>query len=291
MSVASVAQLLLEQSGGGGLVEDITAGDGIDVNEVSTGVFEISNIGVVSITAGIGSGINVDASTGDINISNTGVLEITAGAGIDINETSAGVFEIVNTGGGGGGGVDTVVNGVGIDASIAGTTLTIASTVNPADYSTTAEANALYQPLTGMANYSTTAEANALYAPINSGVLSLTAGAGIGISSSTGDITVSALAVTRVGGAKTQTTIQAGTLQYSQHALNNVTILNFVGSENNTAYTMTSNTVGQPASFGCNVFFQSTDGTDTIVEPYYTYLGLPPANNELIQFAITAVNF
>jgi len=71
MSVASVAQLLLEQGGGGGgLVDDITAGDGIDVNEVSTGVFEISN---------------------------TGVLEITAGAGIDINETTAGVFQIVNT--------------------------------------------------------------------------------------------------------------------------------------------------------------------------------------------------
>jgi len=41
--------------------------------------------------------------------------------------------------------------------------LTIASTVDPADYSTTAEANALYQTLTDMANYSTTTEADALY--------------------------------------------------------------------------------------------------------------------------------
>jgi hypothetical protein len=70
MSVASVAQLLLEQSSGGGQVDEITAGDGIGVDEVTTGVFEITN---------------------------TGVLEITAGDGIDITETSAGVFEIVNT--------------------------------------------------------------------------------------------------------------------------------------------------------------------------------------------------
>ena len=160
-----------------------------------------------------------------------------------------------------------------------------------ANYLTTANASALYQTLADMANYSTTAVANGLYAPINSGVTSLVAGAGIGISASTGAVTISATAVTRVGGARTQATIAAGTSQYSQHALNDVTILNFVGSSANTAYTMTSNTIGQPAAFGCNVYFSSTDGTNTIVSPYYTYLGLPPANNEGIEFAITAVNF
>jgi len=150
MSVASVAQLLLEQGGGGGgLVDDITAGDGIDVNEISTGVFEISNIGVVSITAG--DGINVDASTGDINISNTGVLTIAEGAGITITETSAGNFDIASD-------VNPADYYTITDANA--TFQTLADTAN---YSTTVEANALYQSQANMVNYSTTAEANALY--------------------------------------------------------------------------------------------------------------------------------
>jgi len=136
MSVASVAQLLEEQGGGGGgSVNDIIGGIGITITS---------------------------DSFGDYTVDNDGILDLTPGSGISITGTKNN-YTITNTGGGGGGGIDTVVSGVGIDASIAGTTLTIASTVDPADYSTTAEANALYQTLTGMGDYSTTTEANALY--------------------------------------------------------------------------------------------------------------------------------
>lgn len=99
MSVASVAQLLLEQSGGGGGgVQDVVGGDGIIVDEFADQVFQVSNNGVLSVAAG--SGISIDKASGDVEITNDGVLQITAGNGIDIQETSAGVFEITNIGGG-----------------------------------------------------------------------------------------------------------------------------------------------------------------------------------------------
>lgn len=86
-------------SGGGGSVDDITAGTGITVDEVSTGVFKITNNGVLNVTAGTGIDVT-ETSTGVFEITNTGVINITAGNGIDVAETSAGIFEITNTGGG-----------------------------------------------------------------------------------------------------------------------------------------------------------------------------------------------
>jgi hypothetical protein len=129
MSVASVAQLLLEQSsgGGGGGVDNITAGAGITVDEVFTGTFEITN---------------------------DGVLGITAGAGITVDEVSTGNFEITSD-----------VNPSDY-YTIADADSTFQTLADMADYSTTTQADALYQPIADMANYSTTTEANALYQPI-----------------------------------------------------------------------------------------------------------------------------
>lgn len=66
-----------------------TAGNGITVdNLVSTGLavsFEISNTGVLSVTAG--SGISIDNSTGDIVISATGA-DIIATTGVTANYTA-----------------------------------------------------------------------------------------------------------------------------------------------------------------------------------------------------------
>jgi len=202
MSVASVAQLLQEQGGsGGGSVNDVIGGTGI------------------TVTAD---------SFGDYTVDNDGVLELTGGTNITITGTKTNYT--INSTGGGGGAVSSIIAGTGItiDPTTGIGDVTITSDVNPADYytasqadglfqtltdmvnysttaqadalyqtltdmanySTTAVANGLYQTLTGMADYSTTAEANGLYAPLNSGVTSLTAGTGIGISASTGGITI-----------------------------------------------------------------------------------------------------
>ena len=182
MSVASVAQLLQEQGGGGGSVNDVLGGTGITVT---------------------------DDSSGDYTVTNDGVLQLTAGTNITITGTKTNYT--INSTGGGSGAVSSIIAGTGItispDPGVGDVTIT--SDVNPADYytasqadglfqtltdmanySTTAEADGLYQTLTDMANYSTTAQADGLYAPINSGVISLTAGDGISVSATTGPITV-----------------------------------------------------------------------------------------------------
>jgi len=69
MSVASVAELLLEQ-GGGGSVQDIVEGTGIIVNEYANGVFEIVNDGVLSVSAGTGITIT-EPTAGNFQITNT----------------------------------------------------------------------------------------------------------------------------------------------------------------------------------------------------------------------------
>jgi hypothetical protein len=140
MSVASVAQLLQEQGGGsgGGSVNDIIAGEGITIT------------------------VN---SFGDYTVDNDGVLDLTAGAGISITG-SKNNYTITNTGGGGGGGVTSIIagNGISVDANTGDVTVT--SDVNPADYYTSTQSDALFQTLADMANYSTTAVANGLYQAI-----------------------------------------------------------------------------------------------------------------------------
>jgi hypothetical protein len=169
-------------SGGGGAVDDITEGSGISVDEVSTGVFEITNTGVLSIADGTNITITED-TPGNFTINSTGggggnVNAVTGGTGINVTETpsGSGTFEIENVG------VTSLIQGDGISLDFTTGDITVTSTVNPddyytvidaddtfqtktamGDYSTTAEADALYQTLTDMASYSTTTEANALY--------------------------------------------------------------------------------------------------------------------------------
>lgn len=139
MSVASVSQLLQEQGGGGGggSVNDIIAGEGIIVTS---------------------------DSFGDYTVDNDGVIELTAGAGISVTGTKNN-YTITNTGGGGGGVTSIIAgNGISVDANTGDVTVT--SDVNPADYYTTTQSDALFQTLADMANYSTTAVANGLYQAI-----------------------------------------------------------------------------------------------------------------------------
>jgi hypothetical protein len=150
-------------SGGGGGVSDVTAGVGILVNETSTGVFEITNDGIVSAAGGDGIETVYDPDTGDLTISNLGVLTVSAGAGIDINETSKGNFEIINTGGGGAAGVTQIIAGNNIAVSGDGTGDV---TISTGDFLTVTDAAATYQSQASMVNYSTTAQANQLYQPI-----------------------------------------------------------------------------------------------------------------------------
>jgi hypothetical protein len=221
MSVASVAQLLQEQGGsGGGSVNDVIGGTGITVTADSFGDYTVDNDGVLELTGG--TNITITGTKTNYTINSTGggggaVSSIIAGTGITIDPTTGigdvtitsdvnpadyytasqadGLFQTLT---------DMVNYSTTAQADALYQTLTDMANYSTtavanglyqtltgmADYSTTAEANALYQTLTGMADYSTTAEANGLYAPLNSGVTSLTAGTGIGISASTGGITI-----------------------------------------------------------------------------------------------------
>lgn len=87
---------------------------------------------------------------------------------LDSNSSGELLVNGVPVGGGGGGGVSSVTGGDGI---IVTGTANVSVAINTSEYSTTTEANALYQPVgsyqttSAMANYSTTTEANALYQP------------------------------------------------------------------------------------------------------------------------------
>ena len=160
-------------SGGGGGVEDIIGGDGIDAEETSTGVFTITNTGVLNLTAG--SNITITGSNDNLTINSTGggggVDAVTGGTGISVTETpsGSGTFEIENVG------VLSLTAGDGIDVDFNTGDINISSTVNPADYYTIANADATFQTQADMASYSTTTQANALYQPIGNYLTETTA--------------------------------------------------------------------------------------------------------------------
>ena len=153
-------------SGGGGGVDDIVGGDGIDAEETSTGVFTITNTGVLALTEG--SNITITGTNGNLTINSTGggggVDSVTAGTGISVTETpsGSGTFEIENIG------VLSLTAGDGINLDFTTGDITVSSTVDPADYYTIDNADATFQTQTGMGSYSTTTEANGLYQPIGS---------------------------------------------------------------------------------------------------------------------------
>ena len=153
-------------SGGGGGVEDILGGDGIDSEETSTGVFTITNTGVLALTEG--SNITITGTNGNLTINSTGggggVDSVTAGTGISVTETpsGSGTFEIENIG------VLSLTAGDGINLDFTTGDITVSSTVDPADYYTIDNADATFQTLASMASYSTTVQSNGLYQPIGS---------------------------------------------------------------------------------------------------------------------------
>ena len=69
-------------------VTQIDLGDGL-AKLIGPGSLELSNTGVLSNIAG--DGISVDQATGDVTITNTGVLSITADRGIDVDQATGDV--------------------------------------------------------------------------------------------------------------------------------------------------------------------------------------------------------
>ena len=159
-------------------VTSLVAGYGMSVNS-STGVVTISNAGVRSVTAGDGMEIVDSSATGDITIHNNGVLTLSAGPSITLSNgglpDSDGKIIITNSAPAGAAYRFITVSGEATltAPSLAGTlTLIEGSGINI----TTA-------PASGTLNNRVTFE--------NTGVLSLTAGAGLIESAATGAVTVS----------------------------------------------------------------------------------------------------
>jgi len=157
-------------------VTSLTGSTGIGVS-TSTGAITLSNTGVRSITTSNGLSVNT-AATGSVSITNTGVLRLEAGSSISVSNGGLpdvdGKIIITNTAPAGNAYRTFAVSGEA--------TLTATSTA----------ATLTFIKGSGI-NISTALAAGALTNRItleNTGVLSLTAGAGITLSASTGAITV-----------------------------------------------------------------------------------------------------
>lgn len=186
-------------------VFNINAGVGIDVTLTSASdTITIDNAGVTQITAGLG--IDINTSTGNVTITNDGVRTITAGDGIEVVDSSA-------TG-------DLTIHNNGVLYMQAGTGITLSNSGQPDmdgkiiitnnapagnAYRTIAVAGEANLPAPNLAatltliegagmNITTALASGALNNRVtfeNTGVLSLTAGNGVTLSSSTGNITIS----------------------------------------------------------------------------------------------------
>jgi hypothetical protein len=159
-------------------VTSLVAGYGMSVNS-ATGVVTISNAGVRSVTAGDGMEIVDSSATGDITIHNNGVLTLSAGPSISLSNgglpDSDGKIIITNSAPAGLAYRTIAVTGEATliaDGLAATLTLIEGSGMNI----TTALASF---PLTNRVTFE------------NTGVLSLTAGAGLTVSAATGAVTVS----------------------------------------------------------------------------------------------------
>ena len=182
-------------------VLDFNAGTGIQLTVTSTNdQITIANIGVTSLVAG--TAIAVSASTGTVTVNNTGVTAITAGLGMSRN-TATGAVTIVNEGI-----VDVDAgNGISVGARDAATGRVIVTNTAPAGNAYRIFATAGEPTLTARStadtitliegagiNITNTIASGAFTNRItleNTGVLSLTAGAGITVSAATGAVTVS----------------------------------------------------------------------------------------------------
>jgi hypothetical protein len=182
-------------------VLDFNAGTGIQLTVTSTNdQINITNTGVTSLVAG--TAMTVSASTGVVTVNNAGVTAITAGLGMSRN-TATGTVTIVNEGI-----VDVDAgNGISVGARDATTGKVIVTNTAPAGNAYRIFATAGEPSLTARStadtitliegsgiNITNTVASGGLTNRItldNTGVLSLTAGNGVTLSGSTGNITVS----------------------------------------------------------------------------------------------------
>jgi hypothetical protein len=182
-------------------VLDFNAGTGIQLTVTSTNdQINITNAGVTSLVAG--TAMTVSSSTGAVTVNNTGVTAITAGLGMSRN-TATGTVTIVNEGI-----VDVDAgNGISVGARDAATGRVIVTNTAPAGNAYRIFATAGEPNLTARSsgdtitliegagiNITNTVAAGAFTNRItleNTGVVSLTAGAGITVSAATGAVTVS----------------------------------------------------------------------------------------------------
>jgi hypothetical protein len=182
-------------------VLDFNAGTGIQLTVTSTNdQINITNTGVTSLVAGTAMGVS--AATGAVTINNTGVTGITAGLGMSRN-TATGVVTIVNEG------IIDVDSGVGISVGArdpvtgkvivtntapAGNSYRIFATAGEPNLTARSTADTITLIEGAGINITNTVASGALTNRItleNTGVLSLTAGAGITVSAATGAVTVS----------------------------------------------------------------------------------------------------
>jgi len=182
-------------------VLDFNAGTGIQLTVTSTNdQINITNTGVTSLVAG--TAITISGGTGAVTVNNAGVTAITAGLGMSRN-TATGTVTIVNEGI-----VDVDAgNGISVGARDAATGRVIVTNTAPAGnayriFATAGEPNLTARSTADTItliegagiNITNTIASGAFTNRItldNTGVLSLTAGNGVTLSGSTGNITIS----------------------------------------------------------------------------------------------------
>lgn len=213
-----VTSIVFSQFGGPGTY---TAGSGINIAGTS-----ISNTGVLSNIAG--SGISVSSATGNVTIGNTGVLSITGTANQITTSGSTGNItlslpsSVTISGTMTAGSFSGAVSGNASTASALQTARTISAT-GDATWSVSFDGSTnVTNPITlvtvnsnvGSFSYPTlTVNAKGLVTAVSSNtpVTSVTAGTGIGLSASTGAVTISNNGVTSISGTANQVSVSAST--------------------------------------------------------------------------------
>lgn len=267
------------------------AGNGIQVNSNSnTGVVEITNSGVTSLTAG--TGITINQSNGDITISSTGG----GGGGL----TSVGLVPVSNT-------RLTVTNSplvtngnLGIDLAVSGAnagtytspTLTVdgygritsiangsgVGTVTSVGVSGGSGISVTGSPITSAGNITVT----------NTGVTRITAGAGISVSGSNGNVTISSVTS---GGTVTSVNIASNNLVVSGGPISTAGTIN-VNLPNNLSITgniSTSNIVSAGTlTVSGNATTPNLSVTSNLTVTGNSTFGLLVANTSNVNSLITS---
>jgi hypothetical protein len=155
-------------------VTSLVAGTAISISG-ATGAVTVNNTGVTSITAGLGMSRNT--ATGAVTIVNTGIIDVDAGVGISVGarDPVTGKVIVTNTA--------PVGNAYRIFATSGEPSLTARSSGDTLTFIEGAGINITNTAAAGSFTNRITLD--------NTGVLSLTAGAGINVSATTGAVTVS----------------------------------------------------------------------------------------------------